>query len=126
MATTPQIGTSSSGSPTLRRKGSSPISASELRSLQKYLDGDWQNFWDIRRCGKGIGFAHIDCPVCGFQPQIGARVGDNFIWYSYRKYKAVLTHVVTAHCHQQALTHRRIAAEEKRKQATAKQNNKAA
>jgi len=44
-------------------------------------------------------------------------VGEDFVWYSYRKYKAVLTHVVDAHLKKPALMHRRILAEQARREA---------
>jgi hypothetical protein len=53
-------------------------------------------------------------------------VGEDFIWYSYRKYKAVLTHIVETHLKRQALTNRRIQAEHKRLEAPKKRANKAA
>src|SRR6266567_402281 len=111
------IRTSSSESHTRKPNGSLPISPSELRYLHKYLDGDFQNYWDIRRCGTSIGFKKINCPVCGHEPQLVARVGEDFVWYSYRKYKAVLTHVVDAHLKKPALMHRRILAEQARREA---------
>jgi hypothetical protein len=44
-------------------------------------------------------------------------VGEDFLWYSYRKYKAVLAHVIDAHLKKPALTHRRILAEQARREA---------
>lgn len=110
--------TSSSGSHTRKRKDSLPILHSELKSLHRYLDGEFQNYWDIRRFGGNkIGLKKINCPLCPYEPKLAARVGENFVWYSYRKYQAVLTHVIDAHLKREALTHRRILADQARREA---------
>jgi hypothetical protein len=39
---------------------------------------------------------------------------ENFVWYSYRKYRALCNHVFTEHTRQSALAYRRIVAQQKR------------
>lgn len=114
------IRTSSSGSHTQRQNGSLPISKQELKPLHDYLEGDFQNYWDIRRCGDSIGFRRINCPCCPYDPKLSARVGEDFAWYNYRKYKAVMAHMVDAHLKKLALTNRRILAEQARREAKKK------
>ena len=45
---------------------------------------------------------------------------ENYVWYSYRKYRALCNHIFTEHTRDQALKYRRIAAEEKRLQDASK------
>lgn len=42
------------------------------------------------------------------------------MWYSYRRYKAVLCHVIDEHLKKPALTHRRILADQARREARRK------
>jgi hypothetical protein len=44
------------------------------------------------------------------------------VWYGYRKWRALASHMVTDHCSKEALTYRRIAAEQKRKELAAKKH----
>ena len=96
-------------------KGSSPFLAKDLASLQAYLDHDYQNFWDVRRCGNSVGLL-IRCAVCGVDPP-KPKKGENWIWYGYRKWRWMAEHLVSKHCREAALTHRRIVAEHKRLEA---------
>lgn len=92
----------------------SRFSGRDLASLQKYLDGDFQNFWDIRRFGRNVGTL-IKCPVCSALPPKYQGGGD-FIFNSYRKRAWLANHLVVAHLHDKALTHRRIEAEHLRRE----------
>jgi hypothetical protein len=51
---------------------------------------------------------------------------EDFVWYGYRKWRATADHIVTAHCKQQALTYRRIAAQQARIEQNQKRRSKAA
>src|SRR5262245_44913264 len=104
--------TSSSASATQRPSGSSAYSAKDLASLQRYLDRDFQNFWDIRRYGKRLGTA-IKCACCDWVPPKAGK-NEDLVWYSYRKYRVLCEHLFSAHLSREALTHRRIAATAKR------------
>jgi hypothetical protein len=44
------------------------------------------------------------------------------VWYSYRKYRWLCDHLFSAHCKQEALTHRRIMAQQARIDARQKKN----
>jgi hypothetical protein len=106
-------GNSSSASVTPRRSDLSAYSQRDLASLQRYLDGDFQNFWNIRRFGKRLGTV-IQCACCDWAPP-KAKHGEDLVWYSYRKYRALCEHLFSAHLRKEALTHRRIAASVQRK-----------
>lgn len=110
----PSAATSASASPSRKSRGSSEFSARDLASLQKFLDRDFQNFWDIRRYGNHLG-TEIKCALCPWRPPAQNK-GEHFVWYSYRKYRALCNHVFTDHCRQSALSYRRIVANEKRLQ----------
>src|SRR6266404_322603 len=90
----------------------SRFSARDLGSLQRFLDSDFQNFWDIRRYGNHVG-TEIKCALCPWRPP-GQTKGEDFVWYSYRKYRALCNHIFTAHTREQALKYRRLAAGQKR------------
>lgn len=100
----------------------SRFSGKDLASLQRYLDGDFQNFWDIRRFGKNVGTL-IKCPVCGDLPPKAYNTAS-FIFNSYRKRAWLANHLVVVHLHDKALTHRRIEAEHKRLAATSGERKK--
>lgn len=55
----------------------------------------------------------IKCALCPWKPpkQLSS---EDFVWYSYRKYRALCNHVFSEHCRQSALTYRRIVAQQKR------------
>jgi hypothetical protein len=82
--------------------------------MARHLDGDFQNYWRLRRCGKSIGFWRVDCPACGYYPQ--SRPGEDYFKYTNRRYRAVLSHMLERHLKQKALTYRRIEAEQKRRE----------
>ena len=48
------------------------------------------------------------------------------MWYGYRKWRATAEHIVAKHCRSQALTYRRIAAEQKRLEEKESKKTKAA
>lgn len=104
--------TSASASRSPKRNASSEFSAKDLVSLQKSLDRDFQNFWDIRRYGTHLG-VEIKCALCDWRPP-KQTANEDFVWYSYRKYRALCNHVFTDHCRQAGLAHRRIVAQQKR------------
>jgi hypothetical protein len=91
--------------------------------LQTSLDGDFQSCYQPRRYGSGIGPDKIDCEVCGYDPKHVTRgLSEDYWKYSYRKWRAVVIHMLWNHLRQQMLTHRRIVAKEKERNAAA--NNK--
>ena len=109
---TSSTNTSSSASRSPKRSALSEFSAKDLAYLQKSLDRDFQNFWDIRRYGNHLG-TEIKCALCPWRPpKQGA--SEDFVWYSYRKYRALCNHVFTGHCRQAGLAYRRIVAQQKR------------
>ena len=75
-----------------------------------YLDRDFQNFWDVRRCGKSYGL-RIKCPACNAEPP-SQRDNEDFIMYGYRKWRWLANHMVSAHMADRAERFRRRHAEE--------------
>jgi hypothetical protein len=72
--------------------------------MQKYLDSQFQDFWDVRRCGNNIGLL-IKCPACPWVPP-SQNAGEDFVWYGYRKWRALANHMVVEHCRAKALSFR--------------------
>lgn len=52
--------------------------------------------------------------MCSEVPPIKAWESEDFIAYSYRKWKWLCNHLVSRHARKEALVHRRIEAEERR------------
>jgi hypothetical protein len=52
--------------------------------------------------------------------------GEDLVWYSYRKYRALCEHLFSVHCRKDALTYRRMVAEEARIKARQERRSKKA
>jgi len=66
----------------------------------------------VKRFGKNLGTV-IKCALCPWTPP-KAEKGEDFMWYNYRKYRALCEHLFDKHCRREALTNRRIVAQQKR------------
>lgn len=115
MGNTPSTPDSSLGSRVRNSKEPLPPSRKDLASLQVWLDRDFQDFWEVRRFGANFGL-RIRCSCCGMDaPSRGAN--EDIVWYGYRKWRWLATHLVSTHCRAQANTyqHRRAIKEDRAK-----------
>jgi hypothetical protein len=93
-----------------------------MESLHRFLDTSFQNYFDVRRFGAHVGL-EIKCPACPWLPP-KQNANEDFVWYGYRKWRALASHMASEHCSKQALSYRHRAAVLKQEKELGKQNPK--